>query len=304
MVWLHRLAVLVSAATAVLILFGGLVTNTGAALAVPDWPTTFGQNMFFYPWSQMTGGVFYEHSHRLVGSIVGFLTVLLAVLLWITEPRGWLRRLGLLAVVFVVAQGLVGGLRVVLLAENLAILHGVLAQAFFGLTLCLVLFTSKEWTEGARTRGEAVPTAQRRLALWTTCALFLQIVFGAFLTHWGRLDAHLAWSLVLIILVPLFGIQVMRKHPENPSLLGLAMGMEALFVIQLLLGTGSYAVRFTSLAFPLAPVTTILLPVAHRLTAALLFGLSLVITLKLYRLGASREGSPATLPVGMKGLPV
>src|SRR5439155_230819 len=78
----HRLAVLTAAATGVLIVFGGLVTNTGAALAVPDWPTTFGHNMFLFPLSGMVGGVFYEHSHRLLGALVGLLTLALAATLW------------------------------------------------------------------------------------------------------------------------------------------------------------------------------------------------------------------------------
>ena len=69
----HRLALATAAATVILIVFGGLVTNTGAALAVPDWPTTFGHNMFLYPWSGMIGGIFYEHSHRLLGATVGLL---------------------------------------------------------------------------------------------------------------------------------------------------------------------------------------------------------------------------------------
>src|SRR5882724_7714618 len=73
--WPHRLAVITAGATILLIFVGGLVTNTGSALAVPDWPTTFGYNMFLYPWSRMVGGVFYEHSHRLIGSLVGLLTV-------------------------------------------------------------------------------------------------------------------------------------------------------------------------------------------------------------------------------------
>src|SRR5919106_3581046 len=89
----HRLALLTGGATLVLVLFGGLVTNTGSALAVPDWPTTFGRNMFLYPWSQMVGGVFYEHSHRLLGALVGLLTLTLAVALW--RVGGRLRWLGL-----------------------------------------------------------------------------------------------------------------------------------------------------------------------------------------------------------------
>src|SRR3954464_3561391 len=92
----HRLRSPTASATVILIVFGGLVTNTGAALAVPDWPTTFGYNMFLYPWSQMVGGIFYEHSHRLLGSLVGLLTVALAATLW--RQGGRLRWLGLVAV--------------------------------------------------------------------------------------------------------------------------------------------------------------------------------------------------------------
>ena len=126
------LARVTAAVTLVLIVFGGLVTNTGAALAVPDWPTTFGQNMFIYPWSKMVGGIFYEHSHRLIGALVGLLTLALAVALW--RHGGVLRALGIAAAVGVVGQGLLGGLRVVLRQDVLAILHGCLAQAFFGLS--------------------------------------------------------------------------------------------------------------------------------------------------------------------------
>ena len=304
MIWSHRLAVSLSAATALLILFGGLVTNTGAALAVPDWPTTFGYHMVLYPWSKMTGGIFYEHSHRLIGSLVGLLTVLLAVVLWVAEVPRWLRGLGLLAVIGVSLQGLLGGLRVILLQETLAIVHGCLAPAFFGLTVALVLVTSREWTHAPKVPATSVPTPSlRRLAFWTTAAVYLQIVFGALLTHRGRAEAHLVGALGLLVLVPMLGVQVMRRHPENPSLVGSAIGMELLFIVQLFLGLGSYAVRFTSLAFPLAPVTAILLPVAHRLTGALLFGVCLMITLKLGRLGALLQESSSPLPLGVKGLP-
>ena len=110
--WPHRLAVVTTAATVLLIFVGGLVTNTGSALAVPDWPTTFGYNMFLYPWSRMVGGIFYEHSHRLIGSVVGLLTVSCALTLWWMEPRQWLRRLGALALLAVIIQGVLGGLHI------------------------------------------------------------------------------------------------------------------------------------------------------------------------------------------------
>ncbi len=120
----HRLAVSTVWATGLLLVIGGLVTSKGVGLAVPDWPTTFGYNMFLYPWSKMVGGIFYEHSHRLVASGVGFLTLILAMLLWFQEPRKWVRWLGTMALALVILQGVLGGLRVVLLEQVLAIVHG------------------------------------------------------------------------------------------------------------------------------------------------------------------------------------
>src|SRR3989337_4578620 len=137
----HHVA-LVNAVTTLLLLFiGGLVTSKGAGLAVPDWPTTFGYNMFLYPWSKMVGNIFYEHSHRLVASAVGVLTIVLALSLWLQERRKWLRWLGALALALVVLQGGLGGLRVTLLEQSLAIVHASLAQAFFALVVTLALFT-------------------------------------------------------------------------------------------------------------------------------------------------------------------
>ena len=137
------------------------MTNTGAALAVPDWPTTFGYNMFLYPWSQMVGGIFYEHSHRLLGSLVGMLTLALAASRSGVKA-GTLRVLGLVAVGAVIVQGVLGGLRVVLLKETLAIVHGCLAQAFFALAVAVAVLTSAP-APPARA-GRSIP-ALRRLTL-------------------------------------------------------------------------------------------------------------------------------------------
>ena len=104
------MAVILACATFPLLFIGGLVTSLGAGLAVPDWPTTFGYNMFLYPWSKMIGGIFYEHSHRLIASSVGLLTIALAISLWLREKRRWLRWLGIAALLLVVAQGVLVGL--------------------------------------------------------------------------------------------------------------------------------------------------------------------------------------------------
>ena len=139
-VWPHRLAVVLACATFPLLFIGGLVTSKGAGLAVPDWPTTFGYNMFLYPWSKMVGNIFYEHSHRLVASAVGLLTIALTLAFWLRERRHWLRWLGVAALLLVILQGVIGGLRVVLLENTLAIVHAAFAQAFFALTVSLAIF--------------------------------------------------------------------------------------------------------------------------------------------------------------------
>ena len=129
---LHRFAVFTAAATLCLIVAGGLVTSTESGLSVPDWPTTYGQNMFTFPLSKMVGGIRFEHTHRLIASGVGMLTVVLAIWLARREPRRWVRRLGYFALGAVVAQGLLGGLTVLLfLPPAVSVAHACLAQTFF-----------------------------------------------------------------------------------------------------------------------------------------------------------------------------
>src|SRR5512139_4111351 len=180
--WAHALALTTATATLLLIFVGGVVTNTGSGLAVPDWPTTFGYNMFLYPWSKMVGGIFYEHSHRLIGSVVGLLTVALAVVLWQADPRRWVHWLGVAAVVAVIVQGVLGGLRVVLLDQGLAIVHGCLAQSFFALVVGLTVVTSRWWHE---TEGAVIERSLRSFSIVTAAMVYLQILVGALVTHIG-----------------------------------------------------------------------------------------------------------------------
>src|SRR3989475_4452668 len=102
---LHRFAKIVAGSTIFLVLAGSLVTSTASGLSVPDWPTTYGWNMFTFPPSKWVGGILYEHGHRLIASTVGFLTIVLAVWLWLRESRRWLNWLGVVALVAVIAQG-------------------------------------------------------------------------------------------------------------------------------------------------------------------------------------------------------
>jgi len=133
------------AATSLLLAAGGLVTSAEAGMAVHDWPTSFGYNMFLYPFSRMTGGIYYEHAHRLMGFLVGLTTLVMAVLLMRTDRRGWIRKLAWVAVLAVVVQAVLGGLRVTDRNLALAMVHGVLAQLFFSTLVALAAFNSSLW---------------------------------------------------------------------------------------------------------------------------------------------------------------
>ncbi len=181
---LHRFAMLTAAATLVLICFGGLVTSHEAGLAVPDWPNSWGYNMFLFPVSMWAGGIFYEHTHRLVASGVGLLTAILAVWLWMKESRRWLRWLGVAAFVLVVLQGVLGGLRVVLLKDQLGLVHGALAQIFLAVVAAIALFTSGYWLNGLPgTRPERENGRLRWLILGTTGFILVQLLVGASMRH-------------------------------------------------------------------------------------------------------------------------
>ena len=268
----HRLGLATLAATGVLILLGGLVTNTGAALAVPDWPSTFGHNMFLFPWSQMIGGVFYEHSHRLVGALVGLLTLVLAAALW--REGGRLRRLGLVAVAVVLVQGVLGGLRVVLQQDALAIFHGSLAQAFFALLAAVALLTAPR----GRVDAAQIEPPLKVLTVVAAALVYVQIVFGALLTHAGLLDLHLAGAVLVFALVPLVAEQLRRTGDVVAA--PLARLMLVLLGVQLTLGAGSFLARFSSLWMPGGQTTVVLLPVAHRLVGSLILGAAVALAVR------------------------
>jgi cytochrome c oxidase assembly protein subunit 15 len=183
LIWLHRYARLLAVATLLLVAAGGMVTSTNSGLSVPDWPTTYGYNMFTFPLSQMAGGIFYEHGHRLIASTVGMLTIGLVVFLWRTEPRAWVRLLGFVALGVVILQGLLGGLTVVyLLPDAISISHAGLAQIFFCLTVTIALVTSRRWRQDSKPAAGA--GLRVRMVILTTL-IYAQILLGATMRHTG-----------------------------------------------------------------------------------------------------------------------
>ncbi|HKF65380.1 MAG TPA: COX15/CtaA family protein, partial [Vicinamibacterales bacterium] len=182
---MHRFAKFVAGFTVLLVLAGSLVTSTDSGLSVPDWPTTYGWNMFTFPPSKWVGGILYEHGHRLIASTVGFLTILLAVWLGVSDPRRWMKRLGIAALGAVIAQGVLGGLTVMFfLPPAVSTAHAGLAEIFFCMTVAIALFTSPRWIEGYA-GGAVDDTGLRRLATATTALIYCQILVGATMRHTG-----------------------------------------------------------------------------------------------------------------------
>ena len=186
---LHRLALLTAAATFPLIFMGGLVTSHGAGMSVPDWPNSYGYNMFLFPPRLWVGGILYEHTHRLMGTAVGMLSIALTFWAWKTEPRRWVCWLATAVLGAVILQGVLGGLRVVLVELNLAVVHACFAQAFFCLAALVAVVTSRWWigTEGFSS-SEAEGAAGRavfRVAAVALFSIYLQLVIGALMRHYG-----------------------------------------------------------------------------------------------------------------------
>jgi cytochrome c oxidase assembly protein subunit 15 len=294
--YLHRYATFVSAATVVLIVAGGLVTSTSSGLAVPDWPTSYGWNMFTFPMKHMVGGIFYEHGHRLIASGVGFLTIILAVWMWMAEPRRWLRVLGLLALVAVCVQGLLGGITVLyFLPTAVSTAHAGLAQVFFCLTVAIALFTSPGWTQ-----QQAAPVEDGRLRLIATTAtavIYLQIIVGATMRHsdaglaipdfplvFGGLlpphwtpqiaihYAHRVGALFVILAIAATVGHVWYHHSTRAELRRPAMLLMCLVLTQVTLG-----------AFVIWSRKGVAINTAHVVVGALTLATSLVLTLRSHR---------------------
>ncbi len=180
---LRRFSKLLCIVTLFLIFLGALVKSTDSGLSVPDWPTTYGKFMFSFPLDQMAGGIKYEHTHRMLASIVGLMALILSILLLRSTVPTWIKRLGIVSFVLVVGQGVLGGLTVIhFLPVSLSSLHGVLAQSFFLVTLMIAYGLSVE--RGVRLNTtEAYDGKFIRFILILSGMIFLQLIIGNILRH-------------------------------------------------------------------------------------------------------------------------
>lgn len=253
--WPHRWAVVLACATFPLVWVGGLVTTTDAGMAVPDWPNTYGYNLFLYPWQTWLSGpwdLFVEHGHRLLAASVGMITIGLLVVLIRCDERHWIRRLGFAALALVIFQGVLGGMRVLFDERTLAMLHGMTGPLFFGLTVAMVVFTSRTWSTAAN-EGDRAGGHVRVLAAVTAVLVYLQIVFGAVLRHVPvesepgafvlAVRFHLFLAAVLALHIVLLAALVVTRAWVRP--LGrLALALAGLLMLQVALGAATWVVKF------------------------------------------------------------
>ena len=299
---LHRFAKFLVACTVLLVLAGSLVTSTDSGLSVPDWPTSYGWNMLTFPPSKWVGGILYEHGHRLIASTVGFLTIILAAWLWIEEPRRWMRRLGIVALGAVIAQGVLGGLTVLFfLPAAVSTAHAALAEIFLCLVVSIALFTSPRWIDGyaSATADGASPDdgTLRRLATATTALIYAQILVGATMRHTGaglaipdfplmfghlvpphwdaRIAVHFSHrvgALVVLAAVLTSWSRVRRHQGARKELLRTATLLVALVVAQATLG-----------ALTVLSARNVWINSLHVVCGALVLTTSLVLTLRSWR---------------------
>ena len=289
--WTSAFAWVAVAATALLLAAGGLVTSAEAGLAVDDWPTSFGYNMFLYPFSKMTGGVYYEHAHRLLGALVGLTTVVLALVVQSTVKQRWVRVWAWLAVPTVIVQGILGGIRVTDRNLALAMIHGVLAQVFFAGLVALAVFTSDRWSRETEPMRRATGATDRSMGLVLIAFTVAQLVLGASQRHFkDLLMVHLVLGLSIVVPLALFlGVRAWGLNTGKPLLQRLGQTLVAVISAQVLLGFGALVVTSAADAGALARGWDLSIATAHQWFGAIVLAVTVVLVCWNYKLLAPPE---------------
>lgn len=260
--WSLALALVVVAATALVVIAGGLVTGHSAGFSVYDWPTSEGSNMFLYPLSKMVGGIFYEHTHRLFGTLVGVCAIALMIHRWVVNPRmksstpAWLATI---ALVMVCVQGLIGGLWVVEGAETpddkplaLVVFHGTFGQLVLATFAVLAAMLTRTWRNP--TARIAVPSiiTDRVLASLAVAFLMLQLVLGVVLRKANvALIEHIVFAFITAVVIIGLAVRANAKHgPYQPTLRRFGSAVSFVLITQIALGFAALMVRQTDAPDP------------------------------------------------------
>jgi cytochrome c oxidase assembly protein subunit 15 len=285
----YRFAVATSSFTILLLMAGALVTSNDAADSVPDWPLAYHRLI-----PPLVGGIRFEYAHRVVAGVVAVLTAILAIWLARTGTSRLARRLGWVALGLVIAQAVLGGIRVLLGHPALvATAHATLAQLFFITVVSLALFTSSWWQRELPKIGDSTSPHLRPLAAWTTAAIFVQLILGAGFRHgaFGVLP-HIVGAAVVTFLVVWTGHTVRKRFGQIHALRRRGIYLQAFLGTQILLGVAAYKA-----ASEVQPTGVyVVLTVAHVLVGALTLASCVLLTLSCYRLIGPVESAAAGLP--------
>jgi cytochrome c oxidase assembly protein subunit 15 len=292
----HRFAVFTVCWTVLLFVAGALVTSKDAALSVTDWPKSHGT--WVPALSTLQGGDLFEFSHRVIAGGLGILTLVLAVLLWKKEKRPWLRWLGVIAILGVVVQAVLGGQVVIrLLHYWLPVMHACFAQIVFGAVLCIAVFTSKWWvSEQPQLEDRGTPSLHF-LATLNAAAIYFQVILGAGFRHkeipvWP----HMAGALIVLGMVIWTASALRKRFSPSRELSKARILLHAIFGVQFLLGFGAYWSRLSTADAPQPMPVMVTLTVIHTVVGAILFAFSVLIVLMCYRLIPRGREVAATEP--------
>src|SRR5712671_3001579 len=292
----HRFAVFTVCWTILLFVAGALVTSKDAALSVTDWPKSHGT--WVPSLSSLQGGDFFEFSHRFIAGGLGIFTLLLAVLLLVKESRVWLRWLGVIAVLGVVVQAILGGQVVIrLLHYWLPVIHACFAQIVFGAVLSIAVFTSKWWvSEQPRLEDSGTPSI-RSVAILNAAVIYLQVILGAGFRHREiPIWPHMAGAILVLGMVIWTAVALRKRFSQSRELSKARMLLHAIFGTQFLLGLGAYWSRLTTVDAPQPMPVMVTLTVIHTVVGAILFAFSVLVVLMCYRLIPRGREVAATAP--------
>ncbi len=294
--WLHGYLVFLAFATFFLLVAGALVTSNDAGLSVPDWPTSFGT--FRMP--RMVGGVLYEHGHRMFAATIGLLTVIMAVWVWLKEPRKWLKYLAGAAVLAVVAQGILGGITVLFYLPFLVSTgHAALGQSFFCILVTMAVTTQKDWSwDEVKIDDSPSFLPIRKFAIIVPIAVFVQLILGALYRHNGiGIMPHATWAIVVIVLALWMAVRILSHFMAEGRLVGPVKWLIGLVAIQLFLGIVALILRiqFRDAPQPMPPLIKV--STAHVAVGALVLAQSVVLALQIFR-----RVNPAGLSTNMVGV--
>ena len=277
----HKFSVFVVCWTVFLFIAGALVTSNDAALAVPDWPLSFHK---FFP--EMTGGVFYEHGHRMIAGVLAALTVVLAIVVWRAEERRWLRWFAVIALGGVLAQAILGGQVVIqLLHYWLPVIHACFAQMVFAAVLSIAVFTSKWWVSERLQLEDAGSPPVHTVAIINATVIYLQVILGAGFRHqYLPIWPHMAGALIVLGVVIWTAVVLRKRFGNSPELSRARVLLHAIFGVQFLLGLAAYWSRLSTANAPQPMPVMVTLTVIHTVLGAILFAFSVLIVLLCYRL--------------------